>query len=137
MSEKLRPYEMIIENPTSDPECPEARRADFGAYGSHLLDLPRPLPPSDFKSVDRQCGEVTASDADGPTHDFVRTYDERSRSAWKRLRHCAESSSASLDRPMIKNECDLITGTAEILERFRKQHDQRWKGFRSGLSVSL
>ncbi len=95
MSEKLRACEMIIENPTSDPECPEARRADFGDYGSHLLDLPQPLPPSDFKSVDRQCGEVTASDADEPTHDFVRTYDERSRSAWKRLRHCAESSSAS------------------------------------------
>lgn len=87
---------MTIANPTSDPECPEARGANFGVYGSHLLDLPRLLPPTDFKSVDHRCGEVTAADVHGPTHDFVRTY-ERSRSTWKRLCRLAASSEASFE----------------------------------------
>jgi len=39
---------MMIDNQTSDPEY---RCGRGGVYGSHLLDLPQLLPPSDFRSV--------------------------------------------------------------------------------------
>lgn len=81
----------MIDNQTSDPEY---RYGRGGVYRSHLLDLPQLLPPSDFRSVERQRGEVVTSDADGPTYNFVCTYDERSRFAWKSLRHRAGLSIA-------------------------------------------